>query len=498
MARGRSVVSILSDSFDMDFDGIAETEIGKLQRQFRITEGDRQAYSIQSQEIIRKQRQEISKLHEEKEELLRSLRVVECQACKQSDSQNAQSLRSLLNQRDDLDEQLERERQTQAELEQEALVHFNEQLTKNSQLREEIEALCKKRIRFQQQRRKLEKGLQDIRRDIGEVISMSASAYDARFEAQTKISMMKEKAVKDLAQYTADMKELERVIAHKSRLKEFMTTKRNERSVLEDGQEISHRHEMKEQRKADSGVDTLEVVFQQIQSVTGEEDLEMLVTMFIQAEDRNFAFFNYVNEQNAETVKLKAEIQQIGEEMNQFQSEGLQLEQKYQEDFKLVKDLQKECEKQAQQYEAQADDITNILDQIKTGVDRLFDMLDSDQALVEDPSSPSGIIDSNIMTYLSLAEQRTSELLTIHAFINSKDQEKSNDPKVMAQYLLGQTPEDQRQIVIIQPPVTGDNDEAEDTPITDEEDHPLSETVLRQQIRSCLKMGLCLLEGAEM
>ena len=35
---------------------IAETEMGKLQRQFRIMDGDRQAYTIQSQELIRKQR----------------------------------------------------------------------------------------------------------------------------------------------------------------------------------------------------------------------------------------------------------------------------------------------------------------------------------------------------------------------------------------------------------------------------------------------------------
>ena len=34
----------------------ADTEMVKLQRQFRIMEGDRKAYSIQSQELIRKQR----------------------------------------------------------------------------------------------------------------------------------------------------------------------------------------------------------------------------------------------------------------------------------------------------------------------------------------------------------------------------------------------------------------------------------------------------------
>ncbi|XP_051529068.1 outer dynein arm-docking complex subunit 1-like [Myxocyprinus asiaticus] len=528
MARGRSAVSVLSDSVDMDFDGIAETEIGKLQRQFRITEGDRQAYSIQSQEIIRKQRQEISKLREEQEELLRSLRVVECQTRKQSDSQDAQSLRSLLDQRDDLDEQLEIERQTQAELEQEilsvekklvelrrgeitashshksqtphtqkathilenkldrALVRFNEHLTKNSQLREEIETLRMERVQFQQLRRKLEKVLQDIRKDIGEVINMSTSAYDARVEAQTKMSMMKEKAVKDLTQYTAEMKELERVLANERRLKEFMTTKSNERSIQDDGQEMNRRHEMKEQRKADPGVetmDTLEEVFQRIQRVTGEDDLETLVTKFIQAEDRNFALFNYVNEQNAEAEKLREEIQQIGEEMKQFHMEGLQQEQKYQEELKRVRNLQKECEKQAQQYKAQADDISKILDQIKTGMDSLFDKLDCDQALEDDLGSSSGIRDSNIMKYLSLVEPRTTELLTIHAFINSKDQEKSYDPKELTQFLLGQTPDIQRQTAMVQPLVSRDDDEAEDSPVTDEEDRPLSEAELRQHIR---------------
>lgn len=34
---------------------IAETELGKLQRQFRIMEGEQQAYNIHSQELIRKQ-----------------------------------------------------------------------------------------------------------------------------------------------------------------------------------------------------------------------------------------------------------------------------------------------------------------------------------------------------------------------------------------------------------------------------------------------------------
>lgn len=525
MPRGRSATSALSDSSDLEFDGIAETEIEKLQRQFRITEGDRQAYSIQSQEKIRKQRQEISKLREEQEELLR---VLECQSHRKNDNQDTESVQSLLEQRNMLEDQLENERQTQTQMEQEimnmekkqvevrrgevtasqshtsqarqtqkatrtlenkldrALIRFNEQLTKNSQLREELETLRMERVRFQQLHRRLEKVLQDVRKDIGEVIDMSTTAYDVREEAQTKITMMKEKAIKDFAQYSAEMKELERVIAHERRLKEFMTTKSNERTAMDDGQEMRRRQEMKEQRRADAGeetFDTLEEVFQRIKRLTGEDNLKMLVTNFIQVEDKNFALFNFVNEQNIEAERLREQIHQIEEEIKQLHMKGVQKEQENQVVLKELMDLQQECETQAQQYEAQADDISKILDQIKTGTDSVFNKIDCDRTLVVDMlGSSSGIRDSNIMTYLSLVEQRTSELLTIQAFINSKDLEKSYDLKEVAQFLLGQKPDVLRHAEIVQPPITRHDYEAEDSSLTDEEDRPLTHKELHEHV----------------
>ena len=114
---------------------------------------------------------------------------------------------------------------------------------------------------------------QGIRKEIGEMIHVSTSAYDvrcdyaikisfcfscssltfhyvrglhcgpcvSRLEAQSKMSMMREKAVKDLAQYNTEMKELERVIAHEQDLKEFMTAKCSERSAQDEGQEMGRR-----------------------------------------------------------------------------------------------------------------------------------------------------------------------------------------------------------------------------------------------------------------
>ncbi|XP_030634148.1 coiled-coil domain-containing protein 114 [Chanos chanos] len=538
MPRRRSAMSVHSDASDLDIDGIAETEMGKLQRQFRIMEGDRQAYSIQAQELIRKQRQEIESLHAEQEELQRSLHVSDSQSRRHSDSHDAQQLRTLLAQRDELEEQLERERQSQAELEKEvlsmerklaelrkgeiyasltqtsqvrqtkkttstlenkldlALIRFNEQLTKNGCLREELETLRVERVRFQQLHRRLEKELQEIRRDIGNIINLSTSAYEARVEAQSKMNMMKEKAVKDLAQYTVEMKELERVIAHERRLKEFMTTKCNERASQDEGQDLSRRQELKEQRRTDSGqetLDTLEEVFQRIQNVTGEDDLDVLVTKFIQVEDRNFALFNYVNEQNTEAETLRDQIKQTREEMEQFHLQGLQQEQEHHSALREVDEQQRQTEAQAQEYETQANAIGKILDQIKTGVSTVFGLLECDRSLVEDMlGSSSGIRNSNIMAYLGLVEQKTNELLTLQAFINSKDLEKDYDPKDVARILLGQSPELHRQTVVIQPPITGDDYNTEGSPLTDEEERPLTQGELRQRVMK----GVLRKEGA--
>ncbi|XP_074500095.1 coiled-coil domain-containing protein 114 isoform X1 [Sebastes fasciatus] len=530
MPRGRTTTSARSDSSEMDIDGTAESEIAKLQRQFRIMEGDRQAYSIQAREQIRKQQQEIEKLLKEQEELHRNLGACKSLSRQQQDSEDTQSLRALLEQRDMLEEELGTQKQCQKEQEKEianmelklaglrkgkvstgdtqrsearrtqkairtleykldrSLTRFNEQLTKNSHLREELQTLHIERIRFQQLHNRLDKELYDSRKKIGEVVSLSTAAYDARVEAQSKMTMMREKAVKDLAQYNAEMKELERVIAHEFSLKEFMTTKCSERSGQDEGHEMGHRQlsELKEQRRMDSGeesLDTLEEVFQRIQTVTGEDNLDMLVTRFIQVEDRNFALFNFVNEQNNEAEALRDQIIQTQAEIEQFRVASLQQEQDHRSLLRDIDEQQKETESQAEDYENQAGIMSKILDEVKTGVNSIFSKVECDRSVIEDTlGSSSGISENNIMSYLGLVEQKTNELLTIQAFLNSKDLEKDYNPKDLAKFLLGQNPELLQKSVSIQPAINSVEYDAEESPVTDEEERPLSQWELRRRI----------------
>lgn len=63
---------------------------------------------------------------------------------------------------------------------------------------------------------------------------------------------------------------------------------------------------------------------------------------------------------------------QIKEEMERFQVEDLQQEQEHHTTLKQMEEQQRDTETQALEYEARVKEITQILDQIKTGEKRWF------------------------------------------------------------------------------------------------------------------------------
>ncbi|XP_068172351.1 coiled-coil domain-containing protein 114 [Antennarius striatus] len=529
MPRRRFALSAHSDSSEMDADGTG-SEMAKLQRQFRIMEGDRQAYNLQAREQIRKQQQEIEKLLKEQEEQHRNLSVCRSFPCQQQDSEDTQSLRVLLEQRDVLEDTLVKEKQCQKEIEKmianmqlkqaelrkgqvgasdlqrseeqriqktirtleykldRALTHFNEQLTKNNRLRQELQTLHIERVRFQQLQNRLEKELQDIHKKTGELVHLSTAAYDARVEAQSKMTMMREKAVKDLAQYNAEMKELDRVIAHEFNLKEFMTTKCHERSGQDDSHEMGPKQtsELMEQKRmdfADESLDSPEELFKMIQSMTGEDDIDMLATKSVQIEDRNFALFNFVNEQNNEVDKLRDQISQVQADIEQFRKTSLQQEEDHCSLLRDTDEQQKKILHQLEDYDKQSSIMSRILEEIKTGVNSVFCKMECDRSLMEDAlGSSTGINENNIMSYLGLVEQKTDELLTIQAFLSSKDPEKDYNLKDLPRSLLGQNPEQLQQNISIQSTINNVDRSAEEFPVTIEEERPLSKEELRKRI----------------
>ena len=70
-------------------------------------------------------------------------------------------------------------------------------------------------------------------------------------------------------------------------------------------------------------VQSYEEAFQQIQKATGIADIDELVTKFVEAEDKNFSLFNFVNELNSEIERLEMMISDTKAEIEKFKGQGL-------------------------------------------------------------------------------------------------------------------------------------------------------------------------------
>lgn len=60
--------------------------------------------------------------------------------------------------------------------------------------------------------------------------------------------------------------------------------------------------------------------------MTGEDDVDVIVTNFIRRENQNFALFKYVNEINDEVEQLHDEIHNMQVEIKQFEKDDIKNE----------------------------------------------------------------------------------------------------------------------------------------------------------------------------
>ncbi|KAK3549919.1 hypothetical protein QTP86_016200, partial [Hemibagrus guttatus] len=303
-----------------------------------------------------------------------------------------------------------------------ACVRHNKKVVKKRQLKKEVEKLHKDHVQFQQLHRKEDEELQKLNQQIDELITMIKEDHDVRSRVEKKLMKVQEKKEENRLQHITEVNELNTRLAEERHL-EFMVTKCREGTGLE---EAHLRRETKKQRLTESQMsvktEVLQDLFQRLQEVTGEEDLEMLVTKFIQGEERKLSLCSYLNEQNTQRDGLKAKIRQMKEEIDRFHEEDLQQDQEHLTTLKQFEEQQRDTEAPTLDYETQAKELTEILGQVKTGVSDLCHKINCDLASMEKLLGCSGgIKDSNLMMYLSLVEQKTKELVDVQKFIKPKD-----------------------------------------------------------------------------
>jgi len=531
MPRIRSARSDISDG-DVDGQAEREMEYQRLQRQYRLMENDRKAYCQESQDLIKRQKDEIDKLEKEQEEVLKDLRLIESRSNSNKDDKNCENLGDLGREKADVETQIKEEREKQKELDKSLRenekkmrekhkgmggVHMSSQHTQqtvknnrklenqlqmannkfckalevNKQLREEIDSLRVERNRFDNLYKKLDKERQQLQQETGEVIDQSTQAYDQRDEAQAKMLLLKEKADKDLQQHNAEMKELVRIIDHDRKLREFMNTKGKERQ--EDPQLVAWRQrkeameaEKKKASQTDS-VESYEEAMEKIKKISGEEDIDLLVRHFIEVEDRNFALFNYVNEQNNEIELLQEQIMDIEHEIEKFKATGVELEDQRETILKDLEVKQNAASTQADEQDEKHKGVMKILDQLKAGIDSLFGKINCDRSAIDDMlGSQQGVSDANMLQYLGIIEERTNTLLLTQSYVNNqKDYEDQNMKRQPT--LLGAGPQPVPNQPAVFAPTVGDEYDTDESGISDDDSRPFNRDELINKAMKSVK-----------
>ncbi|KAJ1549100.1 hypothetical protein HK405_009784 [Cladochytrium tenue] len=404
-------------------DGLAEIELQKLQRQYRIMEGDRKAYSEESRIVISKQRTTIDKLKRDNDKLQGELRLLETkhderrrngihskkaeEMADQAESfqrkirQMVQEITVLDDEIANADRDIELFRaelggvhaatQNTAAVDKQirvlenrldkALVKFNKSLAVNKRLRGTIDNLRRERLVFDNVYRKFEKELAEQKKQMAEIIEMSNTAYEARDEAQTRIIALREKAEKEHQAYIQEMKELDRALEQDRRLKEFMATKAADRLDNADGTLKKQRRDKEtfankfpsQEALADS-LDTYEKAFAQIQQVSGISDVGELVKQFKAVEDQNFSLFNYVNEVNNEIEKMAEEIASIEAKIQALRVTNAAAQEERARSIAKLEETLSATNEKTKAHETQHQQMTLLLDDLRHGVDKVMQL----------------------------------------------------------------------------------------------------------------------------
>merc|ERR1711988_1143384 len=373
-----------------------------------------------------------------------------------------------------------------------ALVKFNEALAHNKELRQEIDGLRRERVVFDSIYKKLERELDHKKKEMANIIEISNSAYESRDQAQQEMQALKKQLEEEQAAFEEEWKDLGRIIeADRAR-------KQNRKSAAEIEQrgEMTVEEEMGMKKKLIKGtwaiardkasmhvqaekVQTYEEAFARIMDATNIHSIEELVDTFINAEDKNFTLFNFVNELTSEIEKLEEQIQDIKAEVEKYRGQDMNSDHQRK---KILKDLEEKLgrtETKAEQYDAKFAVSTKILSKLKDDIQGIFTNIGCNVSGVSEVLGTGGVTEGNIMTYLGLIEARTNEMLNMYHGVNKSGE--TDEMNRTGNSVTGPVSAPGTTHIAILPPTTGDEYEDEDE---DEDDDDEARPLTRDELKA--------------
>ncbi|XP_041504974.1 coiled-coil domain-containing protein 63 [Microtus oregoni] len=444
---------------------LAEAELRKLRQQFRKMVESRKSFNFRNQRMIANQYKEIENLKAQQAETTLLLSLVKSPKNLDLNQKNFMELRFLLQTKGDyealitslkvllveLDDkivQMERKINNQRQIflkTKEAnsprklqkqihiletrlnlvTVHFDKMLTSNAQLRKKIEDLLFEKAAYDHVYQQLQRRLQTQKKTMNVAIEQSAQAYEQRVEAMARMAAMKDRQQKDISQYNLEIRELERLYAHETKLKSFLLVKLNDRSEFEEQakKEVAKSKKRGKKSKGES-FESYEVAHLRLLKLTENGDLNQLTEDFLAKEEKNFARFTYVTELNNDMETMHKRTQRIQDDIINLRSQQQSSQEGTQSILRQMEEKLKKTTEDADIFESKYKEMSKTLEYLKNSVEKLFKKINCDATEILGKLGETGkVTDINLQRYFAIIEKKTNDLLLLESVRRLQDAE---------------------------------------------------------------------------
>lgn len=311
------------------------------------------------------------------------------------------------------------------------LLKFNETLAQNKHLRQRIDEYRRERVVFDGIYKKLERELHEKKKEMSAIIEDSKNAYQARDKAQSEMIALQQHSEKEKNEFESEFNELGEMIKQQQLMLEQLRLKQLETTQdIQINQTIS-RDENKNEMITSSTwnnpkdknilplsqekITSYEDALHKIQEGTGIYDIHEIVTRFLEAEEQNFSLFNYVNDINSEIERLEHSIADMRNQIEKYRGQGMSSDTQRKKALRDLEEKLLRTEKKADEYDARYQRAVRTISQLKNGIHSIFTRIGAASTSVEEMLGNQGVTESNMMQYLGIIEQRTSEILQAYA-----------------------------------------------------------------------------------
>ena len=135
----------------------------------------------------------------------------------------------------------------------------------------------------------------------------------------------------------------------------------------------------------------------------------------MEAEEQNFSLFNYVNDINSEIERLEHSIADMRNQIEKYRGQGASTDTQRKKALRSLEDKLQRTDRKAEEYDMRHQRAVRTISQLKNGIHSIFTRIGAASTSVEEMLGNQGVTESNMMQYLGIIEQRTSEILQAYA-----------------------------------------------------------------------------------